>query len=259
MLSIGAASPAAAHDFWIEPSSFHVALDVPVLLRLRVGQNLEGEPVPRDESAIDRFVTVGPTGETPVIGRDGTDPAGIIAPSATGSYVVGYQSRPAPIELEAGKFEAYLLSEGLERVSSLRAARGQSSEPARELFTRCAKSLLAAGTGPSGDAWSTSLGLTLEIVPERDPRRLSVGDEVSFAVLYDGNPLAHALLIGLNRDAHAHVQLRTDQHGRATLRLGAPGLWLVKAVHMLPLGPGMGGDWESYWASLTFEIGSTPP
>ena len=32
------------------------------------------------------------------------------------------------------------------------------------------------------------------------------------------------------------------------------GVWLVKAVHMVPLPKGQDADWESFWASLTFEL-----
>jgi hypothetical protein len=31
-------------------------------------------------------------------------------------------------------------------------------------------------------------------------------------------------------------------------------MWLVKSVHMIP---GAKADWESYWASLTFELPNT--
>ena len=51
----------------------------------------------------------------------------------------------------------------------------------------------------------------------------------------------------------ARVTARTDAQGRARLRLDRPGVWLVKAVHMIPAPAGAGADWESFWASLTFE------
>jgi len=31
-------------------------------------------------------------------------------------------------------------------------------------------------------------------------------------------------------------------------------VWLVKAVHMIPLPKDGDADWESFWASLTFEL-----
>ena len=52
------AAPAAvfAHDFWIEPSSFHPAVGSAVQLRLFVGPDFQGEPFPRVPNLISRFV-----------------------------------------------------------------------------------------------------------------------------------------------------------------------------------------------------------
>jgi hypothetical protein len=51
----------------------------------------------------------------------------------------------------------------------------------------------------------------------------------------------------------AKVSARTVG-GRASLVLDRPGLWLVKVVHMVPAPEGSGAEWESLWASLTFEL-----
>jgi len=51
----------------------------------------------------------------------------------------------------------------------------------------------------------------------------------------------------LNPDEKQSV--RSDAQGRAKFRVDANGVWLIKAVHILPAG----ADWSSYWASLTFE------
>ena len=57
------ATPALlAHNFWIEPTAFTPAPGQRVAVRLRVGQELQGDPVPRDPSLMKRFVTVGPNG-----------------------------------------------------------------------------------------------------------------------------------------------------------------------------------------------------
>ena len=42
--------------------------------------------------------------------------------------------------------------------------------------------------------------------------------------------------------------------GRVRLRLPSHGRWLIKAVHMVPAGDAAQADWQSLWASLTFEI-----
>jgi len=61
---------AAAHDFWIEPSSFRPAVGDRVTAALRVGQKLAGDPVPQMPSLIDRFTFNG----TPMPGVTGRDP-----------------------------------------------------------------------------------------------------------------------------------------------------------------------------------------
>jgi hypothetical protein len=35
------------------------------------------------------------------------------------------------------------------------------------------------------------------------------------------------------------------------------GMWLIKAVHMVPAPAGANAEWASFWASLTFELRST--
>jgi uncharacterized GH25 family protein len=74
-------------------------------------------------------------------------------------------------------------------------------------------------------------------------------------LLYLGKPLAGARVTALRKekpDAKMHV--RTDARGRARLMLPAPGMWLVKAVHMIRLENHSQADWESYWATLLFQV-----
>src|SRR5436190_24285556 len=69
---------ASAHDFWIEPSTFRPNVGDRVTAAFRVGQKLAGDPMPRIPAFIDRFVIKGESGiEGPMIGRTGSDPAGI--------------------------------------------------------------------------------------------------------------------------------------------------------------------------------------
>ena len=47
---------------------------------------------------------------------------------------------------------------------------------------------------------------------------------------------------------------RTDAAGKAVISLQGGGKFLLNAVHMQEAPPGRDAKWESYWASLTFEI-----
>jgi uncharacterized GH25 family protein len=249
------AAPLVAHDFWIEPTSFRPEVGARVGLALKVGQGFRGDPVPRMDERIVKFVAVSPDGvEAKVEGASGSDPAGMARIPAAGFVVVGYRSNPASLELPADKFEAYLKEEGLERVIEVRARRGDSEKPSKEIYSRCAKALLdAGGAGTSG--FDRPLGFPLELVPEKSPKKLTPpGGSLPVRLLYEGKPLAGALVVGMNRDdPEKSLSARTDKAGRAVLALPRGGVWLVKAVHMVPAPAESGADWESLWASLTLQ------
>jgi uncharacterized GH25 family protein len=245
LLGLLLAGPAMAHDFWIEPSSFRPAPGERVAVRLRVGENLHGDPVPRNPGRIERFAAVGPAGEAEVMGVEGVDPAGWVSPSS-GLHWIVFDSNHASVEQAGPKFDSYLGEEGLERIRKLRKA---GEGPVKEIYSRCAKSLLQVGEGSSG--YDRALGLELELIPERDPYSLRPGEALPVRLLYRGEPLDGALVIALAPDSK--VSARTAG-GRASLVLDHPGLWLVKAVHMVPAPEGSGAEWESLWASLTFEL-----
>jgi uncharacterized GH25 family protein len=247
-------SALSAHDFWIEPSSFHPAVGSELAVSLRVGEHFRGDPVPRDDPRIVRFVLASAAGETPIAGLPATDPAGFVRVSSPGFSVIGYRSNRAPLLLEPEKFEKYLTDEGLDGILKARASRGERGKPGREVFSRCAKSLVA-GDGSGQGGFDRVLGLTLEIVADSSPLKIRPGGKMPFRILYEGKPLSGALVKAIAlEDPDNTLAARSDSRGRVTFALARQGAWLVKAVHMVPAPPETGADWESLWASLTFEI-----
>lgn len=259
------AAALSAHDLWIEPTSFRPRPGERVPVRLRVGDHFPGDPVPRWPQRIERFAAVpgvpeiAAEGEAPLPGVPDADPAGVLAAGAPGLWAIVYDSDHASITLAGDTFEHHLAEQGLERVSELRRQRGQSAAPATEIYSRCAKALVAVG-GKADAGHDRLVGLPLELVPERSPAALAPGEELPVRLLYAGRPLAGARVEARNPRAPGEtVAGRTDTDGRVKLRLASPGFWLVKAVHMVPAPPESGADWESFWASLTFEAGAAPP
>jgi len=246
-----------AHDFWIEPSTFHPAAGDIVTASLRVGQKLDGEALPRIPPLVDRFLIQGSGAEGTVPGRPGADPAGMTRIAEGGLHWIGYQSNPYPVTLDGPKFEDYLRAEGLESIVAERARKGQSAVPGRERFYRCAKALLdTPGGSATSDVVAKPLGFTLELVPRKNPYALRAGGALPVSLLFRGKPIANVLVVAMNRSDPDHaVHARTDAKGQATLPLGGPGFWLIKAVHMQPAPAGAEADWESWWASITFDLG----
>lgn len=255
LAALVSAAPLAAHDFWIEPSRYAAAAGAPLALRLRVGEGFAGEALPRDPGHLARFTAVGAPGELTVAGADGGEPAGFLVAPA-GAWVVIYGSRPGEIRLEAEKFARYLAEEGLESVQLERERRGEAGQPVRERFSRCAKALVRLGAEADGAVFARPVGLALELVPEADPTQAAGRGELAFRLLHAGEPLAGARVAAVSgRRPEAPVEARTDAAGRVVLPIAEPGPWLVTSVHMVRPPADSGVDWESLWASLTFEVG----
>jgi uncharacterized GH25 family protein len=245
-----AAADVQAHDFWIEPSTFRPLPGAVVAVGLRVGQNFVGDPVPRFSGSIEQFFVRQGGSEQPISGSENIDPAGWFRADGQSTAVIAYQSGGSFTELPADQFEDYLRLEGLERIIDLRAQRREREKPGRERFYRYAKALLA-GKAPPGAA-TQPLGFVYEIVPDSDPTaRLDV---FRGRVLHEGKPLPGALVVAMLRnDPSVRLTARSDSRGAFSFTLPRAGVWLIKSVHMVRAWFFSDVDWNSFWASLTFE------
>ena len=253
-----AVRPALAHDFWIQPSLFRAKPGELINVHLRVGHAFEGEAVARHAPRIEQFIVAGPDQDKDaagIPGVEGSDPAGFVRPQRQGIYVLGYRSRHARSELEAAKFESYLREQGLERIAELRAQRGEVGQPGRELYSRCAKSIVRVGDDTHASGCDPALEFRLELFPPADLFTRTPGSTFSFQLLFDGRPMEGVLVHACSRsDPHQEIRSRTDENGRVSLVLNHDGAWLLNAVHMFDAPPESGAAWESLWASLTFEL-----
>lgn len=264
VLALALAPAIAAHDYWLELSKYRPAPGEGVLISHKVGEKLAGEAVPRNPLAIVRFDLVAADGSAiPVPGRDGFDPAGFLEVGAAGAGRIVFQSSRSFVELLPEKFAAYLELEGLEKIERERQRTGKGRELAREAFSRSAAAQVcigAPGAAAQGTPMPVPAGLDLEIVPDRDLCAAKAGSEVGFRVLFHGQPAAGLLAMALSRTTPAApLAARTDRRGHVTFKLDQPGLWLIKAVEMRPLASEPRADWESFWASLTFDLAPSAP
>jgi len=256
-LALGAVLPLSAHDLWIEPTTFSPEIGQVIGVKLRVGVDLVGEPMPRYTALIDQFVSVTAAGRQALAGRERGDPAGELQARVPGLGVVGYHSKPSRLELPAEQFDAYLREEGLDDILALRNGGDARFVGTREQFFRCAKSLLLVGA-PNEAQSDRVLGFPLELVAERNPYATGASVDLPVRLTFEGRPLAGALVVALRRtDAIERHAVRTDSDGRVRLQLRGGGMWLIKAVHMVPAPGDSGADWSSYWASLTFKPGDS--
>jgi hypothetical protein len=231
------AVPAAAHDFWIEPSTFRPGVGKTFTVSLLVGQDFTGDVVPRSAQLIESFTLRDAGGEHAINGFENQDPAGYVRIDRPGLAIIGYRSKANPLELSAEKFNEFVRQEDL-RIPP-------ATQPHREHFFRYAKSIVVCGPASAGrppEGGPHTFGYRFEIVPETLDGHVRI--------FFEGKPLANALVTAIHRDdPSARMSARSDDSGRVRFALPKTGVWLIKSVHVIQ----NGGEWESLWASLTFE------
>lgn len=248
-----AATPATAHEFWLEPALFAVPAGTPVAVSVCVGDGSDTQVLPRDAGRIEQFVAWGPAGPRDVVGRDGANPAGFVRLDDDGTHVIAYRSNRAYTAQTDARFVAYLHEDGLEAILPLRAQPDRPDRLVRESYSRYAKSLVRAGAG--GPIIDRPVGMSLELLARSDLSLLAADGQASFQLLHQGRPLAGALLRAMwLGGAGTERTARTDSDGGASFHLDRPGPWRISAVHMTRPPAGVDAEWDSLWASLTFEL-----
>src|SRR5262245_52400319 len=86
---------ASAHDFWIEPSAWQPAAPQRIGVSLCIGERFRGIPAARNAARIEEFFAAAGAARQPVIGLDGSEPAGSVRIAAAGGAVIGYRSNRA--------------------------------------------------------------------------------------------------------------------------------------------------------------------
>src|SRR6201988_1106846 len=84
---------AEAHDFWIEPDNFRPQIGATVALGRLAGNDSRGDAALFNPEQFNRYGFHGPSGEQPVPGNLGDDPAGSILIGKPGLYAVMYDSK----------------------------------------------------------------------------------------------------------------------------------------------------------------------
>lgn len=260
MLLLLARTSAEAHDKWLEAEPAFSARPTSAKLYLATGEALrQAELLPeRRPQRILSFQLRKATGVQDLVPlfREDQQPIAVLPQLPAGSHLIRLDTSPIDIELEAGKFGAYLLDERLIAVLAERKQRGEEDAPGRERYSRHLKALIQIG-GKIDGAVSQPLGQELEIVTLASPHLLGAAKEISVQVLFRGQPLAGCAVSAAQRWRNRvhEVYKRTDRAGKTSFAIEPHGLWLIRMVHMRraePKDAAAGIDWRSHWASFSF-------
>jgi Domain of unknown function (DUF4198) len=255
--TLAAMGSAWAHDLYLMPEHFHVANGETVGVAVH-----DGDAFPDSEvsAALERLRDAslrGALGAADVrnLHVDGKRVIGTVAVPGEGDLLLTVRTIPNFIALEADQFTAYLKEEGLTQVIEARARSGDAAKAGRERYSKFAKAILLAGA--PDEQYGHAVGFAIEIIPEKNPYQLKAGDALPVQVLFRGAAAADLQVeAAWAGGGVSKVQVigRTDAQGRITVPLAAAGKWRLHSLKMERCTDASTADWESYWASLTFEI-----
>lgn len=251
------AAPATAHDTWIVPQRAVITDHLTMFVVTSGAAFPAVEYGPRTNRMADGGWRVG-TLTGPFTGRAADDSTLTLAavPRGEGTAVAWVALHPKDIDLDDDEVAHYL--EEIGAGADVRAA-WAGAGPDRvwhEVYTKCAKTFVR--TGGIGDDASClpPVGLELELVPDRDPTGLAVGDTVTIRVLKAGAGLP-GIAVGTVRGSDGTTTLeRANAAGCVRLGVTAAGSWLIRATDLHRRSD---GTWESVFTTMTFVAGTRKP
>lgn len=248
-----------AHEFWLYPSQFFATVGETLSVSINVGEDYMGERWGGGSRRVQRLRLFTPKEEkdltATVVQTDSAVALQPITLQEAGTDVLVLETNNSFIELEPEKFLEYLKEDGLDNAIEYRQKNGETQKNGRELYRRCAKTLIQTGEVKSNEV-TKPMGLAIDIVPRQNPYALPKGSALTCQFLYENKPLKNAL-VRCWRRVNGKTELefkRSDAAGNATFDLPKKGnaAYMISVVTMVRLTDTSKADWQSTWGSLTF-------
>ncbi len=251
------ASAALAHDTWLLPSSMAVAPGGAVTLDMTSGMAFPDPEtvVNPDRIAVARCRLAGIVVDIVDLTLAQKLLQLRVRVERPGVATIWAESKSRTLALAPAEVKEYLEEIGATETVGRDWERTPEPRKWRETYTKHAKTFLRVGAPASDNSWAQPTGMTLEIVPEKDPTTLAAGEDFAVRLLLDGRPLA-GLSVGIVAAGQKAGRIqKTDAEGRATFHLDRAGWFLLRAVQIArPANPG--GEWVSHFATLTVKAAS---
>jgi hypothetical protein len=264
-------TPATAHEFWIEPSTFQPQIGDTITADLVIGTDFLGASAIYVPDQIERFAVIAAKddavkddAEMPITGRYGDRPAGTFTVNMPGVHIILHQTAPLYLTYaSADKFTAFVTEKGYPEAVAQHRRRGLLPDKITERYQRFAKSLITVG--PAARNGDKALGLRYEVLAETNPYRHPAPATMTVRVLAAGMPVAGTQVTVFTRHNPRRVDRKnyiTNGAGRIEFAVQAGRDYLVDAVRLLPIDDAAeprGAVWESLWASLVFHVPPAGP
>ena len=261
-LAVLFAATLVAHDFWLIPNKFRVQPNEPITIFANTGMDFPDSLSAVDPERVAQFLMKGRFGEKDITEYEVKDNS-LITESVfeqPGTHILAMALKPKEIKLTAEEFNEYVLHDGLPEIYDLRKKEGILDKDAVEYYSKYPKTIIQIGERLDNSILEP-IGLDLEIIPLENPYSLKIGDDLPVKVLFKDEPLENAEVAWSypGRGEEFAGSTKTDSNGKAVIPLEKAGPYIIRAIQMEWVKKDT-HEWESYWASLTFEVlpGSFP-
>jgi hypothetical protein len=260
LLLTGVIAVADAHDMFAKPDKFFVGANEDVLVRVLNGTFLKSEnSIARPR--VREIAVLGPSGrfimDTAAWNATGDTSTFRVRTNGAGTYVLGASTRPSIIAMSGDTFNLYLKEDGIPDVLAARRRDKELERRVRERYSKNIKAMIQAGEARS-DNFSTPIGHGAEIMPLEHPYGLKKGSALRARMLVDGKPVKNQyVLYGGSTPTGAGIAMRSTRSnadGIVNIPITSAGTWYIKFIHMTRLSTDPEADYESKWASLTFQV-----
>ena len=244
---------AQAHEFWLTVEKFAVQVGEKIAISFLVGEDFAGE---NWKGKMASFYIYNSKGKISIAElfpeKEGEKTE--LSFKEEGTHLLAFNSQNKFIELEPDKFLAYLKEDGLEEIIKLREERKETSKKGRELYQRCAKTLVQVGN-KTDETFKIKVGHTLEIIPQQNPYNLQDKAQLQFKVIFKKKPLANQVVKVWRKHEGKlllKTDIKTDHKGMISIALEKQGNYMISTVKMIAHNKSSEADWQSYWASFVF-------
>ena len=249
-------APIFAHEFWLQPQQYLFNEGDEVNIRFRVGDGFAaGENWKGNQERVNElklyYADVTDNLKT-VLSADEGDSVQFSL-FEEGTAMVTFNSANSYLELEAAKFNDYLLEDGLTSAIDYRKEHNETDSMSREFYQRSVKTIVQIGPKKT-DICKKQTSLPLDIIPLSNPYSLVNLQTLKVKVLFKGQPLANAKMSVWYKmpDAVTDTSFVSDANGKISFPVTISGEWMVSCVHMIHLDADPKAQWQSYWGSVTW-------
>ncbi len=248
------ATPCLAHDTWLQPREARAVDGKAAVFDLTSGMSF-----PKLESAIkkDRIASGGWRSASANGGFDDrSEESSSLAlqasPTGNGTLVVFLSLAPKEIDLTADEVAHYFDEIGASE--ALRRDWEQAGDDAKfhETYTKHAKAYVRMGDGGEDASCLRPVGFAVELLPQRDPTALSVGESLVIKAVRGGDDelesFAVAIVCG---ETGASLLRRTNESGMVAFEITDTGWWMVRATELRRKSD---GTYQSDFSTMTFYV-----